>query len=87
MTRSLWRTLADGEKFKPNDARLQDVLIYLAFAVLGMIGFNRQQYLNGRTLLVPVAFASGDSIMRVTVHPEPGVGDVITLSLPAERIG
>jgi hypothetical protein len=82
LTRTLWRALADSDEFHPDDEIVDDLCFYLAFALVEMVGFDRISTPAAESLLVPVAFASGRTVMRVTIQQNPGT---LTLSLPHEQ--
>lgn len=86
MTRTLWRSLTGKDEVQPDDTCLDDLFFYLLFALAGMIGFDHHRSVKSHTLLIPVAFEKGGTKMRITSHHEPGTGQVLTLSLPEERI-
>ena len=84
LTRRLWQALFERKEVERN-ALSEDLCAYTLFAVLGLTGFNRQQTAGTRTMLIPVAFASGKSIVRLTSHRRGDDGKTLTLSLPEER--
>jgi hypothetical protein len=85
ITRTLWSALLDSGEPNSQDEILNDLSFYVAFALLGLIGFERERTATGETLLIPVAFESGTSVMRLTVRGRTERLPELILSLPGER--
>ncbi len=85
VTRTLWSSLVACGEPNSQEAILNDLSFYTAFALLGLIGFDRERTANAETLLIPVAFESGTSVMRLTVRRRTERLAELILSLPEER--
>ena len=86
LTHALWHSLAGSDDFDPSNEIVDDLCFYLAFAVAGMIGFDRKQTSTTESLLIHISFAPGRSVMRLTCHRQLGGAKVVTLSLPDELV-
>ncbi len=85
ITHTLWSALVGSGEPNSQDEILNDLSFYVAFALLGLIGFDRERTANAETLLIPVAFESGTSVMRLTVRRRTEHLAELILSLPEER--
>jgi hypothetical protein len=86
MTRGVWRQVAGDDIFDPEDPRSRDLGVYLAFAVIGVIGCDRLRTNGCETTVMPVAFETGHFEVMVTIKHGPTSAPRITLSLPGESL-
>jgi hypothetical protein len=86
MTQTLWDSLVGHHRGTRRDELLGDISAYLAFAILGFVGFDHERIENAESVMFPVAFASGTSVMRLICQRQSCGGDELILSLPGEQI-
>lgn len=86
MTSTLWNAIAGTDPVSFDDERLRDVGFYVLFGLAGLIGAGDALEASSRSLLIPIAFASGPARMQVTVqrHASGNIG--VFLSLPDEAL-
>ena len=83
VTRSLWRSLIRDNRLTPHDEILDDLATYLAFGLLGFVGYEHKRAATADSLMIPIATQSGRSVMCLTVQRRLRL---MTLSLPGELI-
>jgi len=86
MTQTLWDSLAGQHRGTRREELLGDISAYLAFAILGFVGFDHEKTDVAESVMFPVAFASGTSVMRLTRQRQSGGGEELIMSLPYEEI-
>lgn len=86
ITRELWQKIG-GHVGLESDGECVDTLsFYVLFALLGLIGFDKEQRPGQETLLIPVAFESGQFAIRLTIHRPAHSDPFLVLSLPEESM-
>lgn len=86
VTTGLWRRMlgAGGREFYQE--RVDALCFYATFALLGLVGFDREHRQNSDTLLMPVVIEDDRFAIRLTIHRRTNACPVLTFSLPEEAI-
>lgn len=85
LTRKLWESIPGTKNLCACSDIVDDLCVYTMFAILGLTGFNREPGTGRRSLLIPVVFESGRSIIRLSCHRSADGSEAWTLSLPEEH--
>ena len=86
LTGELWRRVFAIGGLESTQERVDALCFYATFALLGLVGFDREHRENFDTLLVPVVFDNDKFSMRLTIHRRADARPVLTFSLPEESV-
>lgn len=86
ITSELWQKLFAVDGQESIQERADALSFYALFALLGLVGSDRNHQTESDTLVMPVVFDDEKFSVRLTVHRRPGAMPVLTFSLPDESI-
>lgn len=86
LTGDLWRRVFNSAGIESAQERADALSFYGMFALLGLIGSNREHRQDLDTLLMPVVFEQDKFSVRLTIHRRADAPPVLTFSLPEESV-